>query len=275
MADAVQSFKLHGVTVTLQRVESSALVPALQAGDVDGFLQSASPVITGDLNGKLDLVFVGSPSNHSPSSLMSSPTVQTAAELKGKAVATDRPGTPVAYSTGVELAQIGLQPTDVQLLPVGTSDATLAALLSGQVAAATLSPPQAFQAKAKGFNTLTDMYKLPYQGSGVVMSRAALDRLSTATLAFLQGLRDGVVAYPQQPELAMQLLSQYSGETDRDILQQTYEFYRDQTPFDPSLRPNLAGIRSVLEFLRDTVPGAAAATPEQFVDLRFVDRLST
>jgi ABC-type nitrate/sulfonate/bicarbonate transport system substrate-binding protein len=270
----MQAFKQHGVTVTLQRVESSAMVPALQAGDVDGFLQSASPVITADLNGKLDLVFVGSPSNHSPSSLMSSPSVRTAEELKGKPVATDRPGTPVAYATRVELSQIGLQATDVQLLAVGTSDSTLAALLSGQVAAATLSPPQAFQAKARGFNTLTDLYKLPYQGSGVVMSRAALDRLSMATLAFLRGLRDGVLAYPQQPDLAMQLLSQYSGETDPDILRQTYDFYRDQNPFDPSLRPSVAGIQSVLEFLRDTLPDAQGATPEQFVDSRFLDRLS-
>jgi len=274
LADSTKAFSDAGVTAKVSYIESSAAVSALIAKDVDAILLSAAPVIQADLNGNADLVFPAPVLNRPVFALYAPKSIQTAADVKGKVIASDRPGTPTDFGARLLLSKLGLKTTDVKILPVGGSAQSLAALLSGQAQAAAISPPSSFQAEDKGFHAVTDIYDVPYQGIGVVMVRTRLDQLAAATVPFLKGLRRGVQAYNEQPDLAMQLLSQYTKETDTTILKRTYEFHRTQAAFEPTLKPTVEGIQSMIDFLADSIPAAKTAKPEQFIDNRFLAQLS-
>jgi ABC-type nitrate/sulfonate/bicarbonate transport system substrate-binding protein len=272
LADTNHAFT--GVTAKVSYIESSAAVSALIAKDVDAILLSAAPVIQADLNGNAGLVFTASVLNRPVFALYAPASIRTAADVKGKVIASDRPGTPTDFGARLLLSKLGLKPSDVQLLPVGGSAQTVAALISGQAQAAAISPPASFQAEDKGFHAVTDIYEVPYQGVGVVMIKSRLDQLAAATGPFLAGLRRGVQLYDEQPDMAMKLLSQYTKETDANILKRTYDFYKTQAAFEPTLKPTVEGIQSMIDFLAETMPAAKTAKPEQFIDSRFLGQLS-
>lgn len=275
LADATGAFTAAGVTAKVTYIESSVAISALIAGDVDAVLLSAAPVITADLNGNADLVIPASISNWPVFGFYATKAIQTAADVKGKVVASDRPGTPTDFGARLCLGKLGLKPTDVQILAVGGSVQSLAALVSGQAQAAALAPPASFQAEDKGFHQLANIYDVPYQGVGVVMRRSRLDPLASATVPFLKGLRQGVLAYNSQPDLAMKLLSDFTKETDASILKRTYDFFKTQAPFEPSLKPTAAGVQSMIDFLAETsIPAAKNAKAEQFIDGRFLSQIS-
>jgi ABC-type nitrate/sulfonate/bicarbonate transport system substrate-binding protein len=274
LADVNHAFSDVGVTAKVSYIESSAAVSALIAKDVDAILLSAAPVIQADLNGNAGLVFTASVLNRPVFALYAPKSIQTAADVKGKVVASDRPGTPTDFGTRLLLSKLGLKASDVQILPVGGSAQTVAALVSGQAQAAAISPPASFQAEDKGFHPVTDIYEVPYQGIGVVMVKSRLDQLAAATGPFLKGLRRGVQLYGEQPEMAMKLLSQYSKETDETILKRTYDFYKTQAAFEPTLKPTVEGIQSMIDFLAESMPAAKTAKPDQFIDNRFLAQLS-
>src|SRR5581483_10998802 len=140
--------------------------------------------------------------------------------------------------------------------------------------AAPLAPPNSFTVEAKGFYALTDLYKLPTQAGGPIVSKARLDELAPRLAPFLLGLRDGIRAFNTQRELAIKVLQEQTKQTDTDILQRTYDFYKTTTPFQEDLQPSLEGLKALLDFNAETVlPQAKNARPEQFVDLRVLEKL--
>jgi hypothetical protein len=150
---------------------------------------------------------------------------------------------------------------------------------SGQIVAGQLSPPLCFQAEAKGYRSIANSYKVPYQSVGVAVRRSRLEELGPALVPFLQGYQAGIKAFNTQRDLAIKLMSQFTKETDAAILQRTYDFYRTDTGFQEDLQPTLEGLQSMLNFLGDPslgnagVEAARTAKPDQFVDRRLLNQL--
>ncbi|HLG70542.1 MAG TPA: ABC transporter substrate-binding protein [Chloroflexota bacterium] len=274
MAVATNAWQAHGLDVDLRYLEGDVGTKSLVAKQVDVLLQSAQGMLTANLNGGLDLVYVGSLYNHQQFALMVAPSIKTAADLKGKGFASDKPGTAVDFAARQLLKQLGLTLSDVTVYQVGVSQALVTALLSGQTVAAPLAPPNSFTVEAKGFHAITDLYKLPTQAGGAIVSKARVDELSSRLAPFLLGLRDGIRAFNSQKELAIKVLQEQTKQTDADILQRTYDFYKTSTPFQEDLKPSLEGLQALLDFNAETVlPQARNANPEQFVDMRILEKL--
>lgn len=73
-------------------------------------------------------------------------------------------------------------------------------------------------------------------------------------------------------EGAIKSLAKYTAITDPAILNRTYDFYIAKViERVPSI--NMQGMQNALDDVARTVPAAKNAKPEQFVDLRFLDRL--
>jgi NitT/TauT family transport system substrate-binding protein len=230
-------------------------------------------VITADLNGGTDLVYVGSEYNHSQEALMVASSIKTAADLKGKVWGTDQPGSTGDYQTKLLMRLLNINPNEVELRVLGTQDILFQALQSGQIQAAPISPPAAFQAEAAGLRVLRDTYDQPYQNVGLVVSKARIPELMPSLIAFLTGYRQGMMAYTQQPDAAKKVLQDKAKITDEATLQRTYDFYVKQTPFQLDLQPTTDGIQHMLDFVSDTIPAAKTATPEQFIDRRVLDQM--
>lgn len=261
----------HGLVVDTPLVETSAATPALLSGSVDALQVSAAAVITADASGA-DFVFIASALNHSTFSLMAKPEIHSASDLKGKVVASDRPGTAVDYGTQLMLSLLHLQPSDVSILPL-TGSGLLAALESAQADAATMSPPDTFQASSDGFVPLINTYDQPYQHLGLVVRRSRIPELRPALIDLVAAYRDGIAAYDDDPTLALQTLQKYS-QGNPDVLPQTYDFYKTQAPFQQDLQPTLAGTQAMIDFLASTsVPQAQGTHAEQYWDTSLLDAL--
>lgn len=273
MAEAIHAFSNHGISVTQRLIQANVAIPSLLAREVDVVEISAAPVITADLNGNADLAFIASVLNHPVLSLYVAPAIKSAADLKGKILATDRPSTPSDYAMQAALELLGVKPSDVSLRPLGGSAVELPALLSGQVQGAILSPPQSFEAASKGFTDLQDTFSIPYQNVGIVAVRSRLDELSSAIPPFLLALRDGIKAFNSQPDLAMRVLQQYTKDNNAESLKKSYDFYHTKATFEPTLQPTLEGISAMLKSLSSSIPAAKSAKPKQFVATQFLDQL--
>jgi NitT/TauT family transport system substrate-binding protein len=271
VAESAGAFPENGVNVQSQFIAGDIATKAMLGKDVDVVLQSGASVITADVNGNADIVYVGSVLNHSQFSLMTAPSIKTAEDLKGKTVATDKPGTTGDYQTRLILTLLKLTEKDVQLRVLGGSNIVFPALLTNQIDAAAVIPPFSFQAQDKGYNELVNTYKVAYQNVGVTVPKSRLDELATPLKAFLRGYQKGVQLFFQQPDLAKKILTDKADVKDATELQRTYDFYTKTAPFQLDLQPTLEGIQAMLDFLGSTVvPAAKNAKPEQFVDTRFL-----
>jgi ABC-type nitrate/sulfonate/bicarbonate transport system substrate-binding protein len=246
-------------------------VPALLAGEVELLEISGPAVLSAALQGA-DLTFIAGGLNAMILNLHAAADVHAAADLRGKLVGTDRPGTPVAFGADVALQRLGVKPDDVQLLNVGSADNQIAALLAGQLSASILGPPQSFVAESAGYPLLVDLHDVPYQNVGVVARRERLNELAPSLVPFLRAYREGIERYDADKPFALTVLQKYSQENDPDILDKTYEFYH-RLGFTRDLAVSDAGLTSILGFLSEVVPEAKSAQPSQFYDARFLQQL--
>lgn len=267
LADALGLWTKRGLKVERSQVTPDVGTKTLLAREIDVLMQSPPPIITADLNGNIDLVYVGSVYNHSQFGMAVEQGIKSAADLAGKAVGTDLPGSVNNYQTEVMLGKLGLKDSDVKLVRLQGSEAMYAGLLAGQIQGAPISVPQVFQAEGKGYKVLVNTFDIKYQNIGPVVLKSRLKELSPQLTAFLLGLRDGMQAFVAQPEMAKKLIGTNTKETDPMVLQQTYDFYAKTTQFNTSLQPTLEGIQSMIDFLASsTLPRAKNAKAEQFVD---------
>lgn len=252
--------------VSLKFIAGTVAVSSLIAKDVDVLMEAATAMLTADLNGKANLVYVASAYNHAQFSLMVAPSIKTPDDLKGKLLGTDRAGTTTDYFARLLLRLVGLKPTDVQQRPLGGSTVLLPALLSGEIQAAPIAPPATFQAEAAGFHSLKDTYDQPYQNVGAVIHRDRIAELTPALVPFLTAYRQGMQIYTKQPDEAKRMLQKYGKVSDPATLEKTYEFYIKQTQFQLDLEPTTQGIQYMLDFLSGSIPAAKTAKPDQFID---------
>lgn len=274
LAENLGAWTKRGLTVERTQVTADIGTKALIAKEIDVLMQSPPAIVTADLNGGADLTYIASVFNHSQFAMVAQANVQSGADLKGKNVGTDLPGTTSDYQTRILLGKIGLQPSDVGLVKLEPSQGIMAALLSNQIQAGALGVPQPFQLEAKGYRLLADTFDIPYQNIGPVVLKSRIDELGGRLAPLLLGLRDGMQAYVSQPDLAKQLMAKNTKESDQAILQRTYDFYSKDVHFQQDLQPTIEGIQSIIDFLASTIlPAAKSAKAEQFVDTHILDQL--
>jgi ABC-type nitrate/sulfonate/bicarbonate transport system substrate-binding protein len=271
MAKEIGGFSKEGVEVEVLSLTSSAAIPALIAGELDAVEMSAAPVLTASLRGH-DVVFIAGLLNTMIWNFYSRPEIHSSEQLKGKVIGTDRPATPIAYGTLVALKKLGLSPKDVQLFPIGSGPQVVAALHAGRVQGGIAGPPASFQLDRAGFRSLTSLLDVPYQNVGIVIKHSRADELKERLIPLLRAIRAGIERYYKDKNFSIRVLSKYSKETDAEVLDKTYEFYR-QAGFRRELMISDPGVQGILNFLQETIPEAKQAKPSQFFDDRFVKQV--
>jgi ABC-type nitrate/sulfonate/bicarbonate transport system substrate-binding protein len=275
LADATHAFDNHGVNVKLNYILSAQSTAALLAKEIDVVAVSANAVLTADLTGQIDEVYIGSIFNTNTAVLFTKPAIKNAADLKGKIVGSDKAGTPTDFFVSLMLNNLGLKTTDVQLLRSGGAEITTPALIAGQIDAAASTPPITFALASQGYNQVADTYNDPYLAQGYVVLRSRLPELAPALKGFLLGIQDGIHVFNDQADLTKKVLTDYSKESDPTVIQKTYDFYKDpKHAFDDSLQVKDNTIQSMLDYLGGTTnPTAKNAKPQQFYDMSIVNAL--
>ena len=273
MAKDMGAFAKEGLDIEVLSMSSSSAIPALIANEIDVVQVSAAPVIIASLRG-IDVVFIAGLLNTMIWDFYARPEIKTIEQLKGKIVGTDRPATPVAYGTLVALKKMGLTPKDVQLRPLGSSPQIVAAFYAGQIAGGVGSPPASFLLERAGFHSLVSLLDVPYQNVGLVVRRSRMEELGSRLVPLLRAVRAGIERYYTEKPFAMKVIGKYAKETDQEVLDRSYEFYK-KAGFRRELVTSDPGLQGILDFLSESVPEAKTAKPAQFFDDRFVRQLNS
>jgi NitT/TauT family transport system substrate-binding protein len=273
MAKEIGGFAKEGLDVEVISMSSSNAIPALIANELDAVQVSAAPVITASLRG-IDVVFIAGLLNTMIWDFYVRPEIKSVEQLKGKIVGTDRPATPVRYGTMVALKKLGLTPKDVQLFPLGSSPQIVAAFYAGQIAGGVGSPPASFQMERAGFRSMVSLLDVPYQNVGIVVRRSRMDELGPRLVPLLRSIRTGIERFYADKPFAMKVIGKYTKESDQDVLDRTYEFYK-KAGFRREMVTSEPGLQGMLDFLSETIPEAKTAKPAQFFDDRFLRQVKS
>ena len=272
MAKEIGGFAREGLDIEVLTMQSSSAIPALIANEIDVLQVSAAPVLTASLRG-IDVTFIAGLLNTMIWDFYVRPEIKNVEQLKGKIVGTDRPATPVAFGTLVALKKLGLTAKDVQLRPLGSSPQIVAAFYAGQIAGGVGSPPASFKMERDGFRSLVSLIGEPYQNVGLVVRKSRLDELGPRLVAMLRAVRAGIDRFYADKPFAMKVIAKYAKETDPEVLDRSYEFYK-KAGFRREMVTSEPGLQGMLDFLADSIPEAKSAKPSQFFDDRFVRQVN-
>lgn len=247
----------------------------LASNEVPFVMATGTGAITSHILGVKDQVIILVTVNKVNSAIFSRPEIKSAEELRGKVVATGRPGafgdTMVRY---VLRAKLGLVPDrDVKMLPIGEAQLAFPALERGIVQAASLTIPFTLIAKKMGYRELIDYDKagVVYPYNTITTLRQTPKNFPDLTERLLKSMIDGTYIAKTDRDKSIAVMKKYMRGTSEEILEQTYQYARSVTEEVPT--PSLEITKAALEILSYEYPKAKETDPNPIIDASIMKRI--
>lgn len=247
----------------------------LASGEVPYVVATGTGALTSHILGVKDQVIVLTFVNEVNSSLFTKADIKSPEQLRGKTIATGRPGAFADVMVRYVLsAKLGLVPDrDVKLLPMGEAALTLPALEKGIVDAASLTVPNTLMAKKMGFRELINYSKagVVYPYNTVTTLRQTADKNPVLLDRVLKTMIEGIYVFRANKERSMAVLKKYMRGASDEILEETYQETRGDLEEKPV--PSLDVIKSALEVLSYQYPQAKQTDPNLIIDPSYVKKI--
>lgn len=247
----------------------------LATGEVPFVMATGTGALTSHILGVKDQVIVMTTINKVNSAIFSRPEIKSAEELRGKTIATGRPGafgdTMVRY---VVRAKLGLMPDrDVKMLPIGEAQLAFPALERGIVQAASLTIPFTLVAKKMGYRELIDYDKagVVYPYNTITTLRQTPGKHPDLAERLLKTLIEGIFVSKTEKERSLAVLKKYMKGTPDDILEETYQYAKNVAEEVPT--PSLEIVKAALEILSYQYPQAKTTDPNPIIDTSIMKRI--
>ncbi len=265
-------FKKNGLNVEFVATGSSTVtIASLVSGDL--FLSaggSAGGIAAAAAGAPITLIGrCGRP----PFSLFASdPTLRSVSDLKGKVV-----GSGSGQSDNLVLRYIlqrsGVKYSDLRIIYQADQKGRYAALLTGRVSAAVISPPYDLQAKKAGLNEIVDFNR---SGSslmfcGLWTKRSSVEKQTDTLERLMKAFLQAVARLKQDKAYALLVFNKYTRNTDSELAEYTYQRQVDLIPKKPYVEDE--GLQPLIDSLVDTWPQLKGRRPSEFYDNRIVKRL--
>jgi NitT/TauT family transport system substrate-binding protein len=264
--------KKYGLDVQTVLVRGGTMsVQALMAGSTQ-LAQVGGDVTVGAALRGADIVTVAAAMNRLVSSLVASPRVKTAAELKGKRVGIVRFGGMNEWVATMELQALGLEPKDVKFLQAGNVAERIVALEKGLIDASIFSYPELVKLKKMGYRVLVDAGSLSahFPTSTIAARRDYLKKYRAIVKNFLKAYEESIHVIRTHKDKATAVLTKHTKLTDLELLGPTYDFIASNLEAVP--RANLKGIENVLTELAKGEEGKKI-TAADLVDSSLLEEL--
>ena len=240
----------------------------LAVGQVPIVIASATGTLTSHIVGIKDHVLIATITNKIGTSLFGRGDIKSVEDLRGKTIATGRPGAFLEATVRYVLrSKFNLLPDrDVKLLPTGEPYLGFQALERGVVDGAALSVPFLFAARKAGFRELANFDKLgvEYPYTSVVVLRQTIGKNGDMIERFLKCIVEGVHIFKTDKPKTLAVFKRYMKGADDDILEQTYEATRNTLEEAPY--PSVQSVKSALDMLSLQYPQAKQTDPASIVD---------
>ncbi len=267
-------FRKNGLDTEIITIQSGPLgVQALLSGSVQFHLGGASSILEAKIQGART-VTLATFVDTLPYTLVASQKITTAAQLKGARFAVSRLGSVSDLSLRIALRNLGINPEkQAVILGIGDQTSRFGALRSGAVDATVISPPLTVTARKLGFNTITS-----FQAAGIVWAYDSIDTTldfaknnRQTVIDFLKSFVEATAYIHKNKEASLRVLSRWMRLTDREALDETYEYLLRVLP--KKLSSDEKGIQAVLDAIAITNPKAKGFKPQDFTDETFVREL--
>ncbi len=272
-------FQKHGINMELISFPGGTVgLQALIAGDIQFATADGTAGLQANLRGA-NLYFIAGMINTFPFSILSKPEIRTPADLRGKKIVISRYGSSSDTAVRAAVEKYDLRPDkDVIILQGGGQTERFAALRSGAVDAAIVSPPLNLTGRRLGFNEVIDLSEsgIPYAHQQIVAQKDFIERNPDIVLRSLRALIEGLGLWrdPGKKALVMGQVAKYlrlDPEKNKDQLEETYRYYSKTFPAKPY--PTLEGVEFTAQILKKNRPEAKDLQAKDYVMTRFVAEL--
>jgi NitT/TauT family transport system substrate-binding protein len=268
-------FKKYNLDFNLVFISSSNIVTAALLGD------DAEMTVTGGIGnvaayvkGSTDVVFTGGVKNVMTQTIVSSGNIKKPEDLKGKKIAVSRIGGNSHYFTIQALRRYGMEPNrDYGFIQTGGDPETLAALLSGAIEVANLTPPTDAQAIAKGYHYVLygpDL-KIPYAATAFVTKRSVIAKRPLVIGNFMHAMAEASKVVHTDREFFYKVLGKYLRISDRSVLDSAYN--AEIKVLEPRLVIKMESLQAILDEIAPVDARAKKIKPQEFVDNRYLEEM--
>ena len=278
VAKDAKSFEKYGLDVEMTyEGASSAIIQDMLSGQAN-LAGVAGPAVIGNVLKGGDVIQVAAVIKTFDIPMYAAPSIKELADLTGKKVGVSRFGAISHFEAVLLLQRAGVK--DVTIIQTGGIPESMAALSSGAVAAAMVTPPQSVLLREKGFRELVGVQQLramniPFAGNGVAARRGYGEKNPGIVKSFIKGAFEGIKRIFEDKEFSMTTLAKYTKITDPKLLDESYRFAVDVFEKDGRVPPeSQQSLVEQLIGLKLIDADAAKKTPTTaYYDNRYADEL--
>jgi ABC-type nitrate/sulfonate/bicarbonate transport system substrate-binding protein len=252
----------------------SQLAQVVIAGEVDIAALNGSSAMAAALQGA-DLKIIGNTTNRLIFSIYVRPEIKTIEALKGKKIGVTRFGSATDISARYALRKHNLDPQkDVNILQMGAMSSIMGGLQGGSIDAGLVSPPTLFAVEKLGFKELVNVTEMDiaFPNPSLIVQGDIMKKKPDLVDKFLRAYARAIQRARTDRELTFKSIAKYTKIEDPFVLQKAYDLYVGKV-LEKAPYINMAGMKNALDDLAKTVAAAKDAKPEQFIDMRYLDRL--
>jgi NitT/TauT family transport system substrate-binding protein len=268
-------FKKYNIDFNLVFISSSSIVTAaLLGGDAEMTITGGIGNVAAYVKGSTDVVFTGGVKNVMTQTLVAGGNIKKPEDLKGKRIGVSRIGGNSHYFTIQALRRYNMEPNrDYSFLQTGGDPETLAALMSGSLEVANLTPPTDAQAIARGYHYVVygpDL-KIPYAATAFVTKRSVIAKRPQVIGNFMRAMAETSKLVHTDREFFYKVLGKYLRITDRSVLDSAYN--AEIKALEPRLAIKMESLQAILDELAPNDARSKKVRPQELVDNRYLDEM--
>jgi NitT/TauT family transport system substrate-binding protein len=276
IAEQAGLFRKYDLEFQLVYISSAPMVTAaLLGGDAQIAISGGEAIIRAVTQGATDLVFIASAKNTLTHSIMARPDIKRPEDLKGKKLGISRLGSNSHYFVIQALRQNGMAPADVTFIQTGGQVENLAALLTGNVDAATMTGPSGgTRAAAQGFRYVVygpDL-QIPFAASTLITRRSALNARGPVIEKFVRVTAEAMKILFKDKDLTYKVLAKQLRISDRKLLDAAYD--EEIKALEPRLEFKNEAFQAIIDETAKVDARAKKLKPQDLVDRRYLDGLN-
>jgi len=252
----------------------SQLIQTMLAGDIPISLSEGVTALATNIKNP-QLYFIAGVVNIFPFTILAKPEIQHPADLRGKKIAISRFGSSSDVAVRTAIERHGLTDKDIVILQVGGQSERFAALRSGVVDAAIVSPPFNLVGRKLGFKEVIDVSEtgVAYAHQQIVARKDFIDGQPDFVMRILRATIEGLGYWkdPAKREMVTQNVAKFlklDAQKERDQLDETFRYYGRVFPAKPYA--TVEGLELSASILKKARPDAKDLNAKEFVVNRFI-----
>src|ERR1044072_2825487 len=260
-------YKKYGLDVRIVYVAGAQAIATLLSGDAQIVQGSGAAAALSRLSGS-DATVIGTTINVIPMSLVTTPDIAGAQDLKGKTFGVSRFGSLTDLGLRKAVAELGLDPNkDIKMIQTGGVPEILLFMQQGVIKGGLISSPTLEKAKELGYREFMNLseVKFRYPGTALLTTDSFIRSRPQTVNRFLKATLEGIKYAKNNPDFTIRILGKYTRTTDTKLLGSAFKSYvlgyiRD-TP-----AVTQAEMEGVMEDIAMRNPKAKNVDPRQFYD---------